>query len=490
MFDSLADRLNGVFDGLRKRGALTEDDVSAAMRDIRIALLEADVALPVAKKFINSVKEKAIGQNVVKSVSPGQMVVKIIHDHLVELLGSEHVPLNLQTRPPVVILMAGLQGSGKTTSTGKLALRLKEKDGKSPLMASLDVYRPAAQQQLAVLGEQTGVASLPIVEGEKPAAITRRALDHAKRHGHDVIFLDTAGRLQIDENLMGELQEVANIAKPTEILLVADAMTGQDVVQVAEGFKNAVDLTGIILTRIDSDARGGAALSLVTTTGCPIKYVGTGEKLHELEDFHPGRIADRMLGMGDVATLVEKAAEQVDQKEAAKLAKKLQKGRFDLEDMLAQFKQMRKMGGIASLMGMLPGMKGLKDQLNSGEAEKAIKRQEAIIFSMTPQERRQPELLKASRKKRIAAGSGVPVSEINRLLKQFQQMQGMMKKFGKMGKKELLRGGLGKQLGAAGLDIPDDLGSLGADMPPELLGGGSPANQDPLNIGDLLKKFK
>ncbi len=439
MFDSLSEKLNGALDGLRKRGVLNEQHISDAMRDIRIALLEADVALPVARQFVKEVKEKAMGQNVIKSVTPGQMVVSIIHNHLVELLGAEHVPVSLNAPAPVVILMVGLQGSGKTTTTGKLALKLKQQDNKKCLMASLDVYRPAAQKQLAILGDQTGVDTLSIVEQEKPEAITHRALKAAKTGGYDVLLLDTAGRLHIDDTLMGEVIAVSNIAQPHETLLVADAMTGQDVVQVAESFKNALNLTGVALTRMDSDARGGAALSLATVTGCPIKLMGMGEKLEALEDFYPHRVADRILGLGDVATLVEKAAAQIDQDEAERMAKRMQKGRFDLNDMLMQFQQMRKMGGIGSLMGMIPGMGKLKDKLGDVDIEGSIRGQEAIIFSMTPAERRNPAIIKSSRKKRIAAGSGSRVTDVNKLLKQFQQMQGMMKQVSKMDKKSLMR---------------------------------------------------
>jgi signal recognition particle subunit SRP54 len=439
MFNSLSDRLTSVFDRLRRRGALSEQDVAEALREIRIALLEADVALSVVKDFIAGVRERAVGQEVIKSITPGQMVVKIVHDHLIEMLGTDAVPINLSTQPPAVILMAGLQGSGKTTTTGKLALRLSRQQKKRVLMASLDVYRPAAQEQLATLGRQVQIDTLPIIAGQKPLQIAERALTQAKRELYDVLLLDTAGRLHVDQDLMDELVQVHRLASPIESLLVTDAMTGQDAVQVASHFKAAVPLTGIVLTRIDSDARGGAALSMRAMTGCPIKLLGTGEKLDGLEDFHPSRIADRILGMGDIVSLVERAAEAVDKAEAEKLATKMQKGRFDLEDLAAQFRQMKKMGGMASLMSMIPGVGKMVGQLNAGDAEKTIKRQEAIILSMTRTERRNPKILNASRKRRIALGAGVQVQDVNRLLKQHEQMAGMMKKFGKMDKKQLMR---------------------------------------------------
>jgi signal recognition particle subunit SRP54 len=439
MFASLSDRLTSVFDRLRRRGALSEQDVGEALREIRIALLEADVALPVVKDFINGVRERAVGQEVIKSITPGQMVVKIVHDHLIDMLGREAVPVSLSTRPPAVILLAGLQGSGKTTSTGKLALRLSRQQNKRVLMASLDIYRPAAQEQLATLGQQIQVDTLPIVPGQKPLTITERALQEARRGLYDVLLLDTAGRLHVDASLMDELVQVHRLANPIETLLVADAMTGQDAVQVANSFRAAVPLTGIVLTRVDSDARGGAALSMRAVTGCPIKLLGTGEKLDGLEDFHPSRIADRILGMGDIVSLVERASEAVDKAEAEKLAAKMQKGQFDLEDLASQFRQMRKMGGVASLLGMIPGLGKMAGQLNAGDAEKTIKRQEALILSMTPVERRNPKILNAARKRRIALGAGQQVQDLNRLLKQHEQMAGMMKKFGRMDRKQLMR---------------------------------------------------
>ena len=444
MFESLSNRFNDVFDRLRRRGALTEADVDAAMREIRVALLEADVALPVVKTFVDGVRAKAVGQDVLRSVSPAQMVVKIVHDHLVESLGSDQSgALNLNAVPPVVVMMVGLQGSGKTTTSAKLARLLKDRERRKILLASLDVNRPAAQEQLAVLGQQVGVPSLPIVALERPVAIAKRALDTGRREGYDVVILDTAGRLHIDEALMQEVAAVRDATQPTETLLVADALTGQDAVNVGKTFAERVGITGIILTRIDGDARGGAALSMRAVTGTPIKFVGTGEKLDAIEAFHADRIAGRILGMGDVVGLVEKAAETIDREEAEKLAKKLQKGGFDLDDLASQLKQLRKMGGMGGVMGMLPGIGKIKKQLEEANIdEKIIKRQEAILSSMTQKERRNPKLLDGSRRRRIAAGSGTTVPEINRLLKQYQDMADMMKRMNKLGKKGLARHGV------------------------------------------------
>jgi signal recognition particle subunit SRP54 len=444
MFESLSNRFNDVFDRLRRRGALTEADVDAAMREIRVALLEADVALPVVKSFVDGVRAKAVGQDVLRSVSPAQMVVKIVHDHLVESLGSDQSgALNLNAVPPVVVMMVGLQGSGKTTTSAKLARLLKDRERRKILLASLDVNRPAAQEQLAVLAQQVGVPSLPIVALERPVAIAKRALDTGRREGYDVVILDTAGRLHIDEALMQEVAAVRDATQPTETLLVADSLTGQDAVNVGKTFAERVGITGIILTRIDGDARGGAALSMRAVTGQPIKFVGTGEKLDAIEAFHADRIAGRILGMGDVVGLVEKAAENIDREEAEKLAKKLQKGGFDLDDLASQLKQLRKMGGMSGVMGMLPGINKVKKQLEEANIdEKVIKRQEAIISSMTQKERRNPKLLDGSRRRRIAAGSGTTVPEINRLLKQYQDMADMMKRMNKLGKKGLSRHGV------------------------------------------------
>ncbi|MFO1060731.1 MAG: signal recognition particle protein [Dongiaceae bacterium] len=443
MFESLTQRLGDVFGRLTKRGALSEADVDAALREVRVALLEADVALPVVKDFTTAVKDKAVGEAVLKSVTPGQMVIKIVHDHLIEMLGAESQGINLNAPAPVSVLMVGLQGSGKTTSTAKIAKRLQERERRKVLMASLDVRRPAAQEQLAILGTQTGVRTLPIVAGEPPLAIARRAMQTGRLEGYDVVMLDTAGRLHVDEGLMAEVAAVHEAVKPVETLLVADAMTGQDAVNVAKAFKERVGVTGIVLTRVDGDARGGAALSMRAITGCPIKLLGVGEKLDALEDFHPDRIAGRILGMGDVVSLVEKAAETIEKEEAEKLAAKMQKGEFDLDDLAQQLKQLQKMGGLGGIMGMLPGIGKMQKQLAGAKIdEKMIGRQQAIISSMTRGERRRPEIIKASRKQRIAAGSGTSVQDVNKLLKQHQEMARMMKQVSKLGKKGLLRHGL------------------------------------------------
>jgi len=448
MFDSLTDKLGDIFDRLKKRGALSEADVETALREVRVALLEADVALSVVKEFIEQVKEKAVGQEVLRSVTPGQMVVKVVHDQLVEMLGAEATPINLVGVPPAAILMVGLQGSGKTTTSAKLGLMLTRREKKKVLMASLDVYRPAAQKQLAVLGEQASVAVLPSVLGEKPLAIAKRAMDIGRKEGYDVVILDTAGRLHIDLELMSEVAQISNIAKPTETLLVTDAMTGQDSVNVAREFNEKVGVTGIALTRVDGDARGGAALSMRSVAGCPIKLMGVGEKLEALETFDAERVAGSILGMGDVVGLVEKAAQVVDAEDAEKMAKKMMKGQFTLEDMAAQLKQVRSMGDIGGLMGMLPGAGKMKKQIAEANIDdKMIARQEAIILSMTIKERQNPKLLNGSRRKRIAAGSGTSVQDVNRVLKQFKQMGMMMKKMGKMGK----RGMLGNMMGAGGM---------------------------------------
>jgi signal recognition particle subunit SRP54 len=441
MFNSLTQKITAVFDTLTRRGTLSTDDVDAALREIRIALLEADVALPVLKDFITKVKATAVGTDVIKSIRPGQMVVKIVHEALIELLGGEEEvdPLPLNVQPPAVVLLCGLQGSGKTTSAAKLAKYLMMRRGKKVLLASLDVYRPAAQEQLRQLGTTIAVDSLPIVEGEKPLAITQRALAQARLGGYDVLVLDSAGRLHIDEELMQEIKAVHADATPVQTLLVADAMTGQDAVNVAKAFADALPISGIILTRMDAEARGGAALSMRAVTGAPIRFLGVGERPDALEEFHARRVADRILGMGDVVSLVEKAAATIDAAEAEKLTAKLQKGQFDFEDLLGQLRQMRRMGGLSSLMGMLPAAaKGV----DTKEAEKKLRQQEAIILSMTPTERRKPALLNASRKRRIAAGAGADVPAVNRLLKQQEQMAQMMKKLGGMDKKKLMRAGL------------------------------------------------
>ncbi|HKX09013.1 MAG TPA: signal recognition particle protein [Stellaceae bacterium] len=449
MFESLGNRLSGVFDRLRRRGALSEADVEAALREIRVALLEADVALPVVKSLVDGVKAKAVGEEVIRSVTPAQMVVKIVHDHLVATLAGDDTEtggeagINLNAPAPVVVMMVGLQGSGKTTTTAKLARHLKEKLRKKVMMASLDVQRPAAQEQLAVLGRQVSVDTLPFVAGERPVAIAKRAQETARLGGYDVLMLDTAGRLHIDEALMAEAAAVRDVAHPTETLLVADALTGQDAVNVAKSFSERVGITGIILTRVDGDARGGAALSMRAITGRPIKFVGVGEKLDALEAFQPDRVAGRILGMGDIVGLVEKAAETVEQEEAEKLAAKIQKGSFDLDDLASQLKQLRKMGGMSSLVGMLPGIGKIKKQIDEANIDESLlKRQEAIISSMTRKERKNPKVLNASRRRRIATGSGTTVPEVNRLLKQYQDMSDMMRKVQKLGKKGLMRHGL------------------------------------------------
>jgi signal recognition particle subunit SRP54 len=443
MFDSLTGRLSDVFDRLRKRGALSEADVDAALRDVRVALLEADVALSVVRDFIAKAKADAIGENVLRSVTPGQMVIKVVNDALIEMLGGEAEELNMMAVPPVGIMLVGLQGSGKTTTAAKIGLRLQTRDRKKVMMASLDTQRPAAQEQLKILGEQAEVATLPVIPGQGPVDIAKRALESARLGGYDVVLYDTAGRLSIDEALMSEMSQIRTAVDPHETLLVADAMTGQDAVNVAERFHETAGLTGIVLTRVDGDARGGAALSMRAVTGCPIKLIGVGEKLDELEEFHPERIANRILGMGDVVSLVEKAAETIDQEEAEALAKKIQKGQFDLEDMSKQLQQMRKMGGLSGLMDMLPGAGKMKDQMAKANIdERMIGQQEAIISSMTKKERSRPKLIHASRKRRIAAGSGTTVQDVNKLLKQFQTMSKVMKRMSKMGKKGMMRQGL------------------------------------------------
>jgi signal recognition particle subunit SRP54 len=447
VFDTLAGKLSGVFDRLRGRGALTEADVNEALREVRLALLDADVALPVVKDFINNVRIRAIGAEVLDSVAPGQQVVKIVNDVMIEALGGAGgVGLNLNAPAPIPILMVGLQGSGKTTTAGKIGLRLAQRNRKKVLLASLDVQRPAAQLQLAQLAERAGVASLPIVPGENPLQIAERAMATARREVFDIVVLDTAGRLSIDQELMDEVRQIRAATNPAETLLVVDAMQGQDAVNTARAFNEAVGVTGIVLTRMDGDARGGAALSMRAITGAPIKLIGAGEKIDALEDFFPERVAGRILGMGDVVGLVEKAAETIDQHEAEKLARKMAKGQFDLEDYASQLKQITKMGSLSSILGMLPGAGKLQQQLESagaGNLDKTLlKRQAAIIGSMTPKERRTPDIIKASRKKRIAAGSGCTVQDVNRLLKQFDEMSAMMKRVRKLGQKGLMRQGL------------------------------------------------
>ena len=445
MFDTLSDRLSGILDKITGRGALSESDVEDALREVRRALLEADVALEVVRTFTDKVREKAVGAEIVKSVKPGQMVVKIVHDAMVETLGgSEGSSLNLRASPPVAILMVGLQGSGKTTTTAKIAKRLTERDKRRVLMASLDTRRPAAQEQLAILGKQVKVDTLAIVPGQQPVEIARRAMSEARKGGYDVVMLDTAGRLAIDEELLAEAASVRDIVKPNETLLVADALTGQDAVILARSFDEKIGISGIVLTRIDGDGRGGAALSMRQVTGKPIKLMGTGEKLDGLEDFHPERIAGRILGMGDVVSLVEKAALNIDQDKARKIAERMKKGAFDLDDLADQLKQLQKLGGMGGVMNLLPGMGKIKKQMEGLDLDnKVLKRQMAIIGSMTPYERRNPKVMDARRKKRVAAGSGTKVEEINRLLKMHLQMAGMMKQMGQG------KGMFGKMMGGA-----------------------------------------
>ena len=448
MFEALSDKLGGVFDRLRKRGALSEADIGEALREVRVALLDADVALPVVRDFIAKVRERAIGSEVLGSVTPGQQIVKIVNDAMIDALGGEGaVPLNLNAAAPVPILMVGLQGSGKTTTAGKIALRLKDRQKRKVLLASLDTQRPAAQLQLAQLAEQAGVPSLPIVAGENPVQIAQRAMDTGRREGFDVVILDTAGRLAINQELMDEVRDVRAAASPAETLLVVDAMTGQDAVNTAQAFNEALSITGVVLTRMDGDARGGAALSMRAVTGAPIKLVGVGEKQDALEDFHPERVAGRILGMGDIVGLVEKASETIDQEEAEQLAAKMAKGKFDLEDYASQLRQITKMGSLSGIVGMLPGAQKMKSQLEDANLDTTfLRRQQAIISSMTRKERQKPDIIKHSRKQRIAKGSGTTVQEINKLLKQFDDMMHMMKKMNRLGQKGLMRHGIGALL--------------------------------------------
>ncbi|MEO4043761.1 signal recognition particle protein [Hoeflea sp. CAU 1731] len=477
MFESLQDRLGSILNGLTGRGALSDKDVSAALREVRRALLEADVALEVVRDFTEKVREKAVGSEVLKSIKPGQMVVKIVHDELVEMLGSEGVAIDLNAPAPVVVMMVGLQGSGKTTTTGKIAARLTQRDRRKVLMASLDTRRPAAQEQLRQIGEQTGVETLPIIPGQSPTDIAGRAVQAAKLGGHDVVILDTAGRTHIDEPLMVEMANIRQKANPHEILLVADALTGQDAVNLARNFDDRVGITGLVLTRMDGDGRGGAALSMRAVTGKPIKLIGVGEKMDALEEFHPKRIADRILGMGDIVSLVEKAAESIDAEKAQAMAERMKAGKFDLNDLEDQLKQMQKLGGVGGIMGMMPGVGKMKDQMAAAGVDDSIfKRQLAIISSMTRRERAHPELLKHSRKKRIAAGSGTSAADINKLLKMHRQMGDMMKSMGGKGKKG---GMLGKMMGGLG----GGMGGLGGM-------GGMPdlSSMDPKQLEALQKQ--
>ncbi|MGR3571630.1 signal recognition particle protein [Brevirhabdus sp.] len=467
MFENLSDRLSGVFERLTKQGALSEDDVKTALREVRVALLEADVSLPVARDFVKAVQEKATGQAVTKSVTPGQQVVKIVHDELVHVLAGDAGAIGELKidNPPAPILMVGLQGSGKTTTTAKLAKRLTDRHGKRVLMASLDTNRPAAMEQLAVLGLQIGVDTLPIVKGESAVQIAKRAKTQAAMGGYDVYMLDTAGRLHIDAALMDEVQAVRDVANPRETMLVVDGLTGQDAVNVAEEFEAKVGISGVVLTRMDGDGRGGAALSMRAVTGKPIKFVGLGEKMDALEEFHPERIAGRILGMGDIVSLVEKARETIEAEQAERMMKRFQKGQFNMNDLKMQIQQMQKMGGMEGVMGMLPGMKKMSAQAEkAGMDDGMLKRQIALINSMTKKERANPQILQASRKKRIAKGAGLEVSELNKLLKMHRQMADMMKKMGKMGKKGMLKGALGQMFGKGGAPSPEEAEAMAARM--------------------------
>ncbi len=468
MFEGLSARLSGILGTLTRRGALSEADVAAAMREVRRALLEADVALDVVKAFTDRVRERAVGAVVLKSVTPGQMVVKIVHDELVAMLGVDADPVSLHATPPVGILMVGLQGSGKTTTSAKLALRLHRREKKKALLASLDTRRPAAMEQLAVLGRDHGLDVLAIVPGQNALEIALRAEQEARLGGYDVVIFDTAGRITLDDALMEEVARLRDAVKPHETLLVADSLTGQDAVNTARAFDARVGITGIVLTRVDGDGRGGAALSMRAVTGKPIKLIGMGEKMDALEDFHPARIANRILGMGDIVSLVEKAAQTIDQEKALAIAERMKKGRFDLSDMREQLRQMEKLGGMGGLMGMLPGVAKFKDQIaQAGMGDKMIGRQVAIISAMTPAERANPDLLKHSRKKRIAAGSGTTAEEINKLLKMHRTMADMMKAVGRGGRGPLA--GLANMFGLGGgmpdLAMPDlaKLPAPGAD---------------------------
>ena len=495
MFNNLSDRLTATFRNLRGKGRLTEHDINATLRDIRLALLDADVALPVVKAFVAAIRERPLGAEVSQALNPGQQVVKIVNDALVEMLGSDASELNLAVAPPAIVMMVGLQGSGKTTTTAKIAKLLKEKERKKVLMASLDVNRPAAQEQLATLGTQVEVATLPIVAGQQPVDIAKRAMQAAKLQGFDVLMLDTAGRLHVDQQLMDEMKAVANTANPQEILLVVDSLTGQDAVNVAQNFSEQVDLTGVVLTRMDGDARGGAALSMRAVTGKPIKFAGVGEKMDAIEAFHPERVAGRILGMGDVVGLVERAAQVVDQEESEKLAAKMAKGQFDLNDLRAQLRQMTKMGGLGALAGMMPGMKKAKAAMQAGGMDdKILVRMDAIIGSMTPKEREKPALLNAKRKIRVANGSGTTVQDVNRLLKMHQEMEGAMKRIRKMGGLKGLAALFGKSGGDLGATM-EGMHGLPQGSMPKGLGGlpgmpGGAAGGLPPDIARLLSKKK
>ncbi|MBO6718729.1 MAG: signal recognition particle protein [Rhizobiaceae bacterium] len=501
MFESLQERLGSILNGLTGRGALSETDVSAALREVRRALIEADVALDVVRSFTDRVREKAVGAEVLKSIKPGQMVVKIVHDELVAMLGEEGETIDLNAPAPVVVMMVGLQGSGKTTTSAKIGKRMMDRQGKKVLMASLDTRRPAAQEQLRQLGEQGSIPTLPIVEGQTPVDIAKRAVQAAKLGGHDVVILDTAGRTHIDEPLMAEMADIKKASNPHEILLVADALTGQDAVNLATSFDDRVGITGLVLTRMDGDGRGGAALSMRAVTGKPVKLVGVGEKMDALEEFHPKRVADRILGMGDIVSLVEKASETIDAEKAAAMAKKMQSGKFDLNDLADQLRQMQKMGGMGGIMGMMPGMGKMKDQIAAAGLDDGVfKQQLAIIGSMTKAERSNPDILKHSRKKRIAAGSGTDAAAINKLLKMHRQMADMMKAMGGKGKgggmMRAAMGGLASKMGLGGMGGMGGMPDLSKMDPKQLealqkqaqaagMGGGLPKGLPGLGGGGL-----
>ena len=485
MFENLSERLSGVFDRLTKQGALSEDDVKTALREVRVALLEADVSLPVARDFVKKVQDQATGQAVTKSVTPGQQVVKIVHDALVDVLRGEGDPGQLKIdNPPAPILMVGLQGSGKTTTTAKLAKRMKDRDGKRVLMASLDTNRPAAMEQLAILGTQIGVDTLPIVKGEDPVAIAKRAKTQAALGGYDVYMLDTAGRLHIDQELIAQAAAVRDVANPRETLLVVDGLTGQDAVNVATEFDDKIGVTGVVLTRMDGDGRGGAALSMRAVTGKPIRFVGLGEKMDAIETFEPDRIAGRILGMGDIVSLVERAQETIEAEQAEKMMKRMMKGQFNMNDLRMQLEQMLKMGGMEGMMQMMPGMGKMAKQVEqAGFDDKILRQQIALIQSMTKKERAAPQLLQASRKKRIAAGAGMEVSDLNKLLKMHRQMGDMMKKMGKMGKGGMMKQAMKGMFGKGGMPDPSQMDpkaleaaakQMGGKLPGGMGGGGLP----------------
>ncbi len=487
MFENLSERLSGVFDRLTKQGALSEDDVKTALREVRVALLEADVSLPVARDFVKKVQDQATGQAVTKSVTPGQQVVKIVHDALVDVLRGDGDPGQLKIdNPPAPILMVGLQGSGKTTTTAKLAKRMKDRDGKRVLMASLDTNRPAAMEQLAILGTQIGVDTLPIVKGEDPVAIAKRAKTQAALGGYDVYMLDTAGRLHIDQELIAQAAAVRDVANPRETLLVVDGLTGQDAVNVATEFDDKIGVTGVVLTRMDGDGRGGAALSMRAVTGKPIRFVGLGEKMDAIETFEPDRIAGRILGMGDIVSLVERAQETIEAEQAEKMMKRMMKGQFNMNDLRMQLEQMLKMGGMEGMMQMMPGMGKMAKQVEqAGFDDRILRQQIALIQSMTKKERAAPQLLQASRKKRIAAGAGMEVSDLNKLLKMHRQMGDMMKKMGKMGKGGMMKQAMKGMFGKGGMPDPSQMDPKALEAAAKQMGGKLPGGMGGMGGGGL-----